>query len=236
MVVSIHQPDYLPYLGYFYKMYSADTFIFLDNVQFSSGNMHNWNNILTGSAVTRLKIPVAYRFGDNLTQVACKYELGWVEKHLRLIREAYSGAPFFDEVYPVLEDLIGREYDSLADLNICLNTEIARRLGITCKIVKASDIPCEGKKESLVINLCRAVGGDCYISGLGAKNYQDEQDFAEQGVVLKYSDFSPFPYKQMTEDFVPNMSVVDYVMNCGWRNPYVGKKGTDGTDPDGSSR
>lgn len=220
MIVSIHQPDYIPYLGYFYKMAKADAFVFLDDVQFSSSNMHNWNTILDNGKEQRLKIPVEYRFGDTLNHVRCKYELGWVEKHLKLIKESYAAAPFFAEVYPVFEEILNRQFDSLAALNICLNSAIAGKMGITASLTTSSDMVKSGKKEDLVIDICRQLGADAYLSGNGARNYQSEEDFTQNGLQLIYTGYAPFPYRQTGNDFLPNLSVLDFLMNCGWTNPF----------------
>ncbi|MBQ2986518.1 MAG: WbqC family protein [Tyzzerella sp.] len=220
MIISIHQPDYIPYLGYFYKIACSDKFIFLDNVQFSSSNMHHWNKILLNDKETRLKIPLDYHFGDNLTEVRCKYELGWVKKHLLLIQDAYSEAPYFEQVYPEIEKKLNTQYSSLAELNIALNTHIARRMGLETEFILASSMKMNEKKENLVIDLCKQLNGTCYISGNGARNYQSEEHFLARGIELKYTDFEPEKYCQNSEKFVPNLSVIDYLMNCGWNNPF----------------
>ncbi len=223
MVVSIHQPDYVPYLGYFYKVHKSDVFVFLDNVQFSSSNMHHWNTVQSNGKTVRLKIPVEYSFGDKLTQVRCKNELGWREKHLKILEDNYSNAPFFSTVFPEIREKLYEDYNSLAELNIKMNTFIIEKMGMKAKIVLASDIETNGKKEELVIDICRSLGGDTYISGNGAKDYQDEEHFNQNGIKLVYTDFEPTPYNQNSENFVENMSVIDYLMNCGWSNPFLTK-------------
>ena len=218
MVVSIHQPDYISYLGYYYKISRADVFIFLDNCQFSNDNMHHWNRIKTPQGECRLKIPVVQHLGDRILDVQTRDALGWKEKHLKTIQMNYSRAKYFNDFYPRFRELLLTAYPNLAELNIAINTEIVRRFGLGARLLRASELPVETVREARVIDLVKAVGGDVYISGHGAKAYQVDEHFEAQGIRLVYTDYAPITYPQLwpAAGFLPYMSTLDYIFNCGF--------------------
>ena len=221
MKVAIHQPDYIPYLGFFYKMYKSDLYIYLDDAQFSNEAAHNFNKIKTPHGVLRVKFPVEMKFGDPNNNVRPKDELKWKEKHLKTIEMNYKKAPFFSDIYPSLKEVYLNDYSNVADLNIALNTFISNLFGIKPKIFRSSELLSHAKKEERVIDLSLEVGATAYISGNGARVYQDESHFNERGLKLEYMDYSPIEYPQLWGDFIENMSVLDYIFNCGFDFEYV---------------
>ncbi|NBK97808.1 MAG: hypothetical protein EOM50_07280 [Erysipelotrichia bacterium] len=220
MIVSIHQPDYIPYLGYFYKIYQSEVFVFLDDVQFSNDNMHHWNRIKTPQGECRLKIPVEHSFGDNINQVRTKDELKWKEKHLKTIEMNYKKTEYFEEIYPNYKEVILSEYPNLSEMNIVINQFICKSFGINPKFVRSSDLNIDSAKEDRVIDICLALGGTTYISGNGARAYQVDEHYENKGIYLKYTDYKPFTYNQRWGEFIPNLSVLDYIFNCGFNNPF----------------
>ncbi|SDF15394.1 WbqC family protein [Sporomusa acidovorans] len=216
MIVSIHQPDYIPYIGYFYKISCSDVFVFLDDAQFSNDNMHHWNRIKTPQGEHRLKIPVEYKFGDPITQVRTKDELNWKEKHLKTIQMNYMKAPAFREIFPMFRELLMAHYDNLAEMNIAINQWICTGFGLRPKYYRSSDMKLLTIKEQRVIDICLAVGGKTYISGNGARAYQIEQHFSDNGVTLQYTNYHPITYKQLWKEFIPNMSILDYLFIYGF--------------------
>lgn len=224
MNVGIHQPDYIPWLGLFYKMYLSDVFIHLDDAQYSNEAAHNFNVVKTAQGELRLKFPVEYHLGDLINTVRPKYELKWREKHLRTLEMNYSKAKFFKDTFPELKDVFMVDYPNVADLNIAINEYIAKQFGIAPKFVKSSEFALETKREEKVIDLCVAVGGTRYISGNGARVYQDPAHFADRGVELTYLDYKPIEYPQVWKEFLPCMSVLDYIFNCGYDWDYVLRK------------
>ena len=223
MVVSIHQPDYISYLGYFYKMNKSDVFVFLDDCQFSNNNMHHWNRIKTPAGELRLKIPVEQHLGDLIRDVRTRDELGWKEKHLKTIKMNYSRAKYFGDFFPVFKELLTADYGNIAALNTAVNTEIARRFGIGAKLITSSELGIEATGEKRVINIVKALGGNEYISGHGAKAYQVDEHFESEGIKLVYTDYSPIEYRQQwpKAGFLPYMSTIDYIFNCGFDFDYV---------------
>lgn len=221
MNVGIHQPDYIPWLGLFYKMYLSDVFIHLDDAQYSNEADHNVNLIKTPQGAFQLKFPVEQRMGDLINVVRPKYELKWREKHLKTIEMNYTKAKYFKEVFPELRDVFMVDYLDVASLNIAINEYIAGKFGISPKFVRSSELSIETKREEKVIDLTLAVGGDRYISGNGARVYQIESHFTDRGVGLWYLDYKPIEYPQIWKEFAPCMSALDYIFNCGYDFDFV---------------
>jgi hypothetical protein len=223
MIVAIHQPDYIPYIGYFFKIYQSNVFVFLDDVQFSNDNMHHWNRIKTPQGECRLKIPVEYNFGDRINLVRTKDELQWKEKHLKTIAMSYRRAKAFPEIFPRFAELLLTQYDNLADMNIEINKWICSGLGLKTKFYRTSEMGIDSVKEARVIDVCLAVGGKTYISGNGARAYQVDEHFSDRGIAIHYTSYRPIQYKQLWTGFIPNMSVLDYVFNYGFEWDFIEK-------------
>ncbi len=224
MNVGIHQPDYIPWLGLFYKMFLSDVFVHLDDVQYSNEADHNVNCIKTPQGAFRLKFPVEQHLGQLINEVRPRYELKWREKHLRTYEMNYSKAKYFKDVYPELRDVYMVDYANVADLNIAINEYIAGKFGIIPKFVRSSEYGITSKREEKVIDLCLAVAGTCYISGNGARVYQEESHFTDKGLKLTYLPYKPIEYPQLWKSFLPGMSVIDYIFNCGYNWEYVLKE------------
>lgn len=220
MKVTIHQPCYLPYLGIFYKMWQSDVFVFLDDAQFSTGYVFNWNRIKTPQGECRIKIPIEYAFGDLLTEVRPRNELGWREKHIKMIEMNYSRARYFKDCFPEIREAILSSGENLADLCIELMVVIGKHFGIPsldgCKWHRSSEMNVHTAKERRVIDIVKAVGGNEYISGRGAAAYQKEDHFSDEGIKLTYTDYKAPVYSQQWGDFIPNLSVIDFVLNHGY--------------------
>lgn len=215
--IAIHQPCYIPYLGIFYKIYLSDKFVFLNDAQYSNGYVFDWNRIKTPQGECRLKVPTERKFGDLLTEVRPKYELGWVDRHLKTIEMNYKRAQHFDEVFPLFESCIRQEYDSLAALNIATMELFIRKFGWHTHLFTSEPMALQSRSESRVIDICRIVGGGAYLSGEGGREYQDEEHFADAGIMLVYPAFDHIPYRQLWGTFRPYMSVLDYAMNEGFQ-------------------
>lgn len=223
MIVAIHQPDYIPWLGLYHKMAHSDVFVYLDDAQYSNEAGHNVNKIKTPQGVMNLKVPVEQHLGDLICNVRTKDELKWKEKHLKALQMNYAKAPYFAEVYPHLEEILQAHTGSIADLNIAINEYICDGFGIHPKILKSSDMKIDTFREERVIDITRMCGGTEYFSGNGARAYQVESHFEAQGIKLTYSTYKPIEYKQLWPKvgFQPYMSAIDYIFNCGFDWDYV---------------
>jgi hypothetical protein len=224
--ISIHQPNYLPWLGYFYKISQTDVFVFLDDVQFSNEGMHNYHYIKTSNGPFRLKIPVFQTLGDKICEVKVKNELNWREKHLRLLEENYQNADYFEQVYSDFKGLLDEGLQYLSALNTSIIKFICNKLGIKTTFINSSDLNVISNREAKIIDICNVLNCEIYYSGPGARAYQNEEHFLSRGVQLKYSDYKVFQYKQQFPGFQSNVSIIDFLMNCGYDWDYVIKHQT----------
>ncbi len=228
-VLASHQPDFFPYMGYFYKVFQSDVFVFSDNVLFSKTGRHNYNEILTPNGPHRLTLPVHYHV-VNLNEMELAAGEKTVEKMLKTLRESYGKAEHFRDVYPILEGMFfyARYAKSLAAFNqYCLMTLIAH-FGLMDgrQFFVSSKLPLTERRDKRIIQMCELFGARAYCSGDGAKDYHIEQDYADHGIRLLYSDYQPISYPQTGGREAPNMSVIDYAMNCGFQIPRGWKKWT----------
>ena len=220
MIISIHQPAYLPWLGYFDKIARADLFVFLDTVQFEAGSFINRNRIKTANGPAWLTIPVKAK--DHLAKTLLELEVDarqpWRDKHLRSIRYAYAKAPRFTECMPRLAGLFSDSEQLLAE--ICYRQLLfwLDELGIKTPVVRASSLPDCGRKSDLVLNICRHLGATCYISGALGRGYLVEESFRAAGITVEFQDYRHPAYPQLHGDFLPYMSIVDFWMNCDTPN------------------
>ena len=217
MIAAIHQPNYIPWIGYFHKMNQADVFIILDNAQFPGKGLPNRNYIKgkDGKKVL-LTVPLKKTKGVNSTynEVLPDYSKKWQIEHLNKIKDAYIKAPNFKETYQFMERVLLKDYEHLSALSTSLITELGGLLDISTKVVLASNfIDNHLQKNERNIDLCRQVGATTYLSGQGAKKYNDENLFTQHHLNIIYQKFEMPFYRQLGEGFMPNLSVLDILFN-----------------------
>lgn len=216
MIVSIHQPQYLPWLGYFDKIDRADVFCYLDNVQFKKNEWQNRNRIKTVKGWQWITVPVAYRFGQKISEVGIAANVNWGKKHIQSLVTNYAKAPFFDEHIGFFKQALSQKWSGLSELNIAMIEYIGKALGIeNTKTVLASGLgPCDDQTGRL-IDICRAVNADTYLSGREGANYMKMDMFREAGIRVVFQDFHHPEYPQLFGDFVSHLSAIDLLFNCG---------------------
>lgn len=221
-VLASHQPDFFPYMGYFYKMFHSDVFVFSDNVQFSKSGRHNYNEILTANGPHRFTLPVSQRVA-NLNEIQIAADEHRITTMIKTLWMEYKKAEHFHEVFPVIEKLLWMAPDakSLADFNYGCIAGLAALFGISARteFIKSSDLPITQRRDARIIEMCKLLNADVYYSGSGAKDYHIEEDYAANGIRLVYSDYQPIEYRQVGRPATANMSVIDYAMNCGFTLP-----------------
>lgn len=221
MIVAIHQPHYLPYLGYFDKIDRADVFVFLDQVQFSRQNFQHRNRIKTPGGLTWLTVPIAHTGAvEHLIDLQIVNDTPWIQRHWKMLELGYADAPFFAELKQTLLPMYGRPFANLAELNIALVTTLADIMGIRARYVRSSELALPAlKKNALLAEICRRLGADVYLSGDGAKTYLDPIPFDDNRVAVRWQHFQHPPYTQrwMQQGFVPNLTVLDVLANLGPR-------------------
>lgn len=219
MIIAIHQPNYIPWLGYFYKLARAERFVFLDMVPCPDASFVNRNSIKTPNGAALLTIPVfkSGRSGQLINQVETDNAKKWSSRHLKILQFNYGRAPFFREVFARLEPhyRLRGDRSNLAQFNMRVIGEIASYLKIQTPTFCASALGVSGTKVNLNLDICKLLGATAYLAGLGAKNYQDDEPFRDAGIDPRYSPFRQEEYPQLFGDFISNLSILDVVMNCG---------------------
>jgi len=216
MIVAIHQPQYLPWLGYFDKMIRADAFCYLDNVQYKKNEWQNRNRVKTSRGWQWLTVPVEYRFPQKINEVRINNRVNWRKKHLKSLRMNYGKSPFFREYIGFFEDAYGRDWKYLSELNVHVAEGLRRMLGIFMeRTVLASRLKLSEDPTDRLIDICKILGGDTYLSGKDGSRYMDMNRFLERGISVVFQDFSHPEYPQRYGRFQPRLSAVDLLFNCG---------------------
>ena len=215
--VTIHQPYYLPWLGLFEKILKSDIFVFLDNVTYSKNGYANRNRIKTPEGSQWLTIPIVQKGISRtpINKVKISNAVDWRRKHWNSIKFNYGGAPHFKKYGSFFEELYRLQWVLLADLNKFLIKTICIFLGIHGTFVDASELGVKGSKSELLVNICEALDADTYFSGRAGRDYLDCQRFEQRGIKVVFQDFQPAVYPQLFGEFIPNLSVIDYLFNVG---------------------
>lgn len=216
MTGSIHQPNFIPYLGFFNKFKNSDIFVLYDTAQYSKNDYHNRNSIKTSNGQVWLTIPVSVKLGDSIKDVIIA-DQSFRKKHLRSIELNYKKAAFFDQIFPEISNLYEGTEKVLFDFNIKFLKYFFDIIDSQKKIVLTSqiDISSDVKSTAALIEILNKIGADSYISGGGARNYLDEKMFESSGIKLYWQDFHHPIYEQLWGDFLPNMSILDALFNVG---------------------
>jgi hypothetical protein len=221
-IVAIHQPNFFPWLGYFAKIARSDVFVFLDHVQFpkTGGIWSNRVKLLAGGEARWVTAPVERAFHGvrAVNKTEFQSSTPWRKKFWKTLVANYARAPFFRETAGFLEPLILNSENNLSRYNSSAVIAIAHRLELPSEKFRwSSEIEVNGQSNELLISLTRAVGGNAYMCGGGATEYQDEGIFAAAGIRLVHQDFKHPVYEQHSRrDFVPGLSIIDAFMCCGF--------------------
>lgn len=220
-VVAIHQPNFLPWLGYFDKLARSDVFIFLDHVQFpkTGGVWSNRVKMRCGSEARWVTAPIKRAFHGvvAINEIEWADEQPWRIKLVKTLMANYSRTPFFRETMAWLEPLVLLNESNLARYNVAVVQAIAKQIGLSHDhCFASSSLGAQGQASELLINLTRSVGGTAYLCGGGASGYQEDAAFAEAGVALIYQNFQHPHYAQgAATEFLGGLSIVDALMNLG---------------------
>ncbi|RMF93412.1 MAG: hypothetical protein D6734_10140 [Candidatus Schekmanbacteria bacterium] len=216
MIVSVHQPQYLPWLGYFDKISSCDVFVFLDTVQYKKNEWQNRNKIKTANSSMWLTVPVNYRFPQKIFEVTIDRKKHWKRKHLKALEINYSSAPYFMEYFPEIKKIIEKEFIYLKDLNIALIIKIMSFLGIKTKTLSSSemdDLPDDADER--LIGICKRIGANKYLAGAGGKDYMNFKKYEDSGIEVIFQEYKHPVYPQQYGSFLSHLSIVDLLFNCG---------------------
>lgn len=214
-VVAIHQPVYLPWLGFFKKMMDCDTFVFLDDVQYEKNGHHNRNKIRTKDGSMWLTVPTRSSLNLLLNEVKIDNTSNWIEKHKKAIRINYSKAKYFDEFSKSLESIYEKKFNSLIDVNISIIELLMTHLKIKPEIIFSSKLCIEKKGSDRILEICKKLNANVYYSGVFGRDYLNLIDFKHNNIVVEMHNFIHPEYRQCYLPFVPNMSTIDLLFNEG---------------------
>ena len=221
MKCVVLQPSYIPWRGYFHQIHKADVFIFYDDVQYEKHGWRNRNRIKTPGGVQWLSIPVlskgavTKKIPINEIEIDEK-QTSWREKHRKTLRQSYRKAPFYARYEKLLSEFYARDDRLLADFTIDLTVALAKELGVEKTIFRrSSEFTVRGKKTERLLSLLHSVGATHYITGASAKDYLEEEKFAEAGITLEYMTYDYPEYAQLYPPFDAQISILDLLFMQG---------------------
>lgn len=215
MIVSVHQPQYMPWLGYFEKIARSDRFVILDTVQYKKNEFQNRNKIKTAQGWQWLTVPVGYKFPMAINEVPINNNINWRNKHLQAVLSNYSKAPFFSDYRQGLESLFAQEWNIIADVNRASVDFLVQALGIDTPIDNANEWELSEDPTGRLVDICKQLNADTYLSGAGGREYLDEVQFENAGIKIEFQDYTHPTYEQRFGDFEPYMAAIDLLFNCG---------------------
>jgi L-amino acid N-acyltransferase YncA len=229
--VAISQPTYLPWIGYFDLIDQADCFVILDSVQFERQSWQQRNRIKTPTGLQWLTVPVVFR--GKLEQRIQDVEIrssDFVHKHLRAIELNYRRSPYFEMHFPQVTGILeshGRAGMALLDLNLQFMQWFCAALDIKKPLVRSSELVESGRRVELLVNLCRRLNADSYLSALGAASYlmNELPRFAQNGIRVEFHNYTHPSYKQLFPPFCPYATALDLIFNEGPRSVEIIRSG-----------
>lgn len=216
MRVGVIQSSFIPWRGYFDFIASVDVFVFHDDIQYTKGDWRNRNKIKTKKGTEWLTVPVSYK---NVAQLICEtpidYSASWGLKHLRLLREHYQTAPYFEDMMELLFDLESSKEATISQLSIKLIRRISEYLDIPTPMILSSNLDLRGSKTERLVDLLKKLNATTYLSGPSADAYLDKEAFRQNGIGLEYKSYDYEPYPQLWGEFNGAVTVLDLIANCG---------------------
>jgi hypothetical protein len=217
--VAILQSNYIPWKGYFDLINQVDYFVVYDTVQYTKNDWRNRNKIKTPNGLQWLTIPVSVNNLEQHIDETCLADNRWVKKHLSSIFQNYSKAPFINDYKNELAQLYekAKTLTLLSEVNVLFINWINSKLGITTEIKFAKDfIPLSKNRVQRLIDICKALNADVYLSGSAAKGYLDESMFNAEGINVEWMSYEGYTeYNQLHGEFEHAVSVLDLILNMG---------------------
>lgn len=222
MICTIHQPEYLPWLGFFDRVVKSDVFVLLDDVGYEKNQFNNRNKIKTNNEAgwQYITVPVQGRSPNKkINQILIDNTKNWGQSHLSAIKNSYAKAPYFKQYYGLFEEIFGKKWEKISDVDVCLQQQVFDFLGLKVQVEVSSNMPVEGQKTQRLVNICKAVGADTYLAGPGYGNgtYMDLELFKKENIKVIFQEFThpEYPQQYMEKGFLPGMSIIDLLFNCG---------------------
>lgn len=211
------QPGYLPWLGFFELVYNCDLFVLLDDVQYTKKDWRSRNRIRTKDGWIWLTVPVCIKHKQLqlINEAKINPYTDWRRKHLKALEINYHRAKYFSNYFPYFVKLYARDWEYLLDLDAEIISWLMDALNIKTPIIKSSSLNMKGRKEDKIINICKKLGAAELYDSKAAQNILDLDKFNEEKIRIKFQDFQHPIYRQTYEPFLPYMSVIDLLFQCG---------------------
>jgi hypothetical protein len=212
----IHQPDFLPSINFFQRSKISDHFVVLDDVQFNRRGWTNRDLIKTQNGSEKITVPVKYmpRKLSLIKDVKISYETDWIKNLTKKLEHNYCKADNFSNNFNLFSSELNKKYKKLIDLNISLIKSIFKIFDIKTKIYFSSKLEVKSVKSEKILELCKILECEEYITGQGSKDYLDIKKFEENKIKINFDIEFNAKYKQLNGKFIGNLSVIDYLFNC----------------------
>ena len=217
MILTAHQPTYLPWLGLFNKISYSDVFVFFDTVQYLPKEWMNRNYIRSKDEKILLTVPVKKKnyLNKKINEIQINYDSDWKRKHLKSLTLCYHKQNFFELYFDQLENIYNKNFSFLSDLNFELLKFFLKNLDIETKILKASNYDFKGKKSDLVLDMCLKLKASKFIFGEQGINYANKESFKKKKIKIAFQNYIHPIYSQNSKNFISNLSILDLIFNHG---------------------
>jgi hypothetical protein len=217
MILTAHQPVYLPWLGLFNKIAQADDFVSFNQVQYQPKSYNSRNKIKLNGKAHYLTVPVFRKnfLNKTISEIEINNTTRWNVKHLGTIKQAYNKTPYYSRYIDFFEDTYNQEWNMLTELNEYMLLWFLDVLGIKVNYHNAKDWNFQGNKSELVLDMCNQLGAKDYIFGSQGMGYADVSSFKKCNVNVSFQDYSHPIYPQFGNEFIPYLSIIDLLFNCG---------------------
>lgn len=217
MILTAHQPVYLPWLGLFHKIALADMFVSFNQVQYQVKDWNNRNRVKTPQGAAWLSVPVRKKgfLEKKIADIEIDNSAPWRRKHWLTLQHNYKKAPHFHRYADFFEEVYSREWKTLVELNEYMLAWFLETLGIKTLFQSAADCGFQGEKSDLILDMCRTLDADIYIFGTQGRDYADRESFASADVAIYFQNYNHPVYPQLHDSFVSHLSIVDLLFNCG---------------------
>lgn len=216
-ILVAHQPNYWPYPGLLSKIAHADVFIYMSSVQL---NTHSWQtrNLIksaNGSQYFNVPIITKNRRYQQIRDVEICYESKWQGKFINAIKTYYGKAPYFKKYFPILQEIYSKEWQSLNELKIYITNFLLNELNIKPAIFYDTDFEFSAHKTDLLVQMCKELNCNFFLSNKGSSAYVEIEKFNANNIDHMYMDWICPKYPQLFGNFIPNLSILDMLFNCG---------------------
>lgn len=220
-IATIHQPTFMPWLGFVEKIYKSDVFIVFDTSTVRKNSVINRNKIKTSGGEIWLTVPIHSGLKTPVMDMKIDNLQNWKEKHLKSLFFNYKKARNFNKIYPILEKIYKKNWENLVDFNLEIIKLILKEMGIKREIFLVSELNVRGEKNDILIDMLEKTKANAYYAGQGSRGYLDEKKFEAAGIEVIWQNFKHPSYKQLWGEFTPNLSVIDYLMCDGGKDILV---------------